>query len=316
MKRHKDQQIGDSLANKLQDSKPEHFWKEINRISKCKVTLLNCIDGVTGANNICELWKNHFHQLLNCIQEDDALHVDVIYSSEMIITVDEIEVAISQLEKNQSCGIDAIYAEHLLYCSRRRLPLLAMCISSLFIHGFLPDSMLSVVLVPVIKNKSRRINDSDNYRPIALANIVSKVVEKVILNRTSEFLLTTCNQFGFNNKLGTDMCIYALKEIVENHKGHNGSMFMGFLDASKAFDRLKHSTLFRKLIDRRVPNYIVRIIMYWYANQTMCVRWSGIVSQGFHVTNGVRQGGILSPYLFNVYLDELSIALSACRTGC
>ena len=56
--------------------------------------------------------------------------------------------------------------------------------------------------------------------------------------------------------------------------------------------------------------------MYWYANQTMCVRWSGIVSQGFHVTNGVRQGGILSPYLFNVYLDDLGIALSACRTGC
>ena len=176
--------------------------------------------------------------------------------------------------------------------------------------------MLSVVLVPVIKNKSRRINDSDNYRPIALASIVSKVVEKVILNRTSEFLWTTCNQFGFKNKLGTDMCIYALKEIVENHRSHNGSMFMRFIDASKAFDRLKHSTLFRKLIDRRVPNYIVRIMMYWYANQTMCVRWSGIVSQGFHVTNGVRQGGILSPYLFNVYLDDLSIALSACRTGC
>ena len=48
----------------------------------------------------------------------------------------------------------------------------------------------------------------------------------------------------------------------------------------------------------------------------MCVRWFGIVSQGFHVTNGVRQGGILSPYLFNVYLDDLSVALSACRTGC
>ena len=175
LKRHKNQQIGDNLANQLQGGRPERFWKEINRISKCKVSLPNCIDGVTGAGNICELWKNHFHQLLNCIHDDDALHVDVIYSSEMIITVDEIEFAISQLEKNKSCGIDGIYAENLLYCSRRVLPLLAMCLSSLFIHGFLPDSMLSVVLVPVIKNKSRRINDSDNYRPIALASIVSKV---------------------------------------------------------------------------------------------------------------------------------------------
>ena len=59
-----------------------------------------------------------------------------------------------------------------------------------FLHGFLHDSMLSVVLVPVIKKKSRIINDSDNYRPIALASIVSKVVEKVILNRIFIRILT------------------------------------------------------------------------------------------------------------------------------
>ena len=113
-----------------------------------------------------------------------------------------------------------------------------------------------------------------------------------------------------------DTCIYALKEIVENHRSLNGSMFMGFLDASKAFDRLKHYLLFEKLIDRNVPGYIIRIMVYWYASQTMYVRWSGILSHGFHVANGVRQGGILSPFLFNVYIDDLSIALSACHTGC
>ena len=90
---------------------------------------------------------------------------------------------------------------------------------------------------------------------------------------------------------------------MENHRSLNGSMFMGFLDASKAFDRLKHSLLFQKLIDRRVPGYIIRIMIYWYASQTM--------SHGFHVANGVRQCDILSPYLFNVYyIDDLSIALS------
>ena len=129
---------------------------------------------------------------------------------------------------NKSCGLDGIYAEHLKLCSRRIIPLLAMCFTALFIHGFLPDAMLSVVLVPVIKDKCRRINDSDNYRPIALASVISKVEEKILLNRMSDVLLTTCNQFGFKSKLGTDTCIYALKE---NHRSLDGSMFMGFLDA-------------------------------------------------------------------------------------
>ena len=78
----------------------------------------------------------------------------------------------------------------------------------------------------------------------------------------SELLITTCNQFGFKSKLGTDTCIlYALKEIVENHRSLNGSMFMGFLDASKAFDRLQHSLLFQKSIDRKVPGYIIRVMV-------------------------------------------------------
>ena len=59
---------------------------------------------------------------------------------------------------------------------------------------------------------------------------------------------------------------------------------MGFLDASKAFDRIRHSTLFKKLFDRQVPSYIVRIMIYWYTNQTMFVRWSGILSKGFQVS--------------------------------
>ena len=112
------------------------------------------------------------------------------------------------------------------------------------------------------------------------------------------------------------MCIYILKEIVDNYKCLNGSMCMGFLDVSKAFDRIRHSTLFKKLIDRQEPSYIVRIMIYWYTNQTMFVRWSGILSKGFQVSNGVRQGGILSPYPFNVYIDDLSAALTKCRTGC
>ena len=48
----------------------------------------------------------------------------------------------------------------------------------------------------------------------------------------------------------------------------------------------------------------------------MCVRWGGVYSSSFTVTNGVRQGGILSPYLFNVYVDDLSVKLNSCHVGC
>ena len=73
------------------------------------------------------------------------------------------------------------------------------------------------------------------------------------------------------------------------------------LCVSLTHDRVKDSVLFDKLMQRGVPGYIVRILCYWYAHQTMCVRWgSTISSSSFCVSNGVRQGGILSPYLFNV----------------
>ena len=193
--------------------------------------------------------------------------------------------------------------------------MLAMCFTGLFVHSVLPDSMLEIVLVPVIKDKTGRIDQVDNYRPIALASVISKVVERILLNRISGLLETCHNQFGFKQSLGTDTCIYVLKEIVDKHRSLNGGLFMCFLDSSKAFDRVKHSVLFDKLVQRGVPEYIVRILFYWYAHQTMCVRWGSSISSSFRVSNGVRQGGILSPYLFNVYVDNLSQTLTVVERG-
>ncbi len=84
------------------------------------------------------------------------------------------------------------------------------------VHGVLPDSIISVLLVPVIKDEAGKLNSMDNYRPIALASILSTVLERILLTRLEMFVLTPDNQFGFKRKHGTEMCIYALKEFVVN----------------------------------------------------------------------------------------------------
>ncbi len=89
----------------------------------------------------------------------------------------------SKLDCNKSSGADQIDAEHLKNASLRIVLLLSMCITGLLIHAILPNNMISVILVPVIKDKTGKINCNDNYRPIALASVLSKVLETILLSR-------------------------------------------------------------------------------------------------------------------------------------
>ena len=87
------------------------------------------------------------------------------------------------------------------------------------------------------------------------------------------------------------------------------------MDATKAFDRINHWTLFNKLIERGVPVTIVRMLCYWYRSQHSYVRWGSHVCDSFYILNGVRQGDILSPLLFNLYVDGLSFGLNSFNIG-
>ena len=97
---------------------------------------------------------------------------------------------------------------------------------------------------------------------------------------------------------------------------HNTPVYSVFLDASKAFDKVNHHLLFKKLISRKVPMCFIRLLQFWYSKQTMFVKWGGLFSEPFNVSTGVRQGGVLSPYLFALYIDELSHSLNRVKAGC
>ena len=93
-------------------------------------------------------------------------------------------------------------------------------------------------------------------------------------------------------------------------------VYVCFLDLSKEFDRVDHSLLVTKLISINAPGIITRILQAWYATQTFIVQWGNCLSAPFTGTNGVRQGGILSPYLFDVFTDDLSHVLRNTPYGC
>jgi len=183
-------------------------------------------------------------------------------------------------------------------------------------HGKIPQECMQTVIVPICKNKNENISDAGNYRPVSLATIISKLFEHY-LSCISLLLATTDNQFGFKPKHGTDMCILLLKQTVSYYVTKDSPVFSAFLDASKAFDRTNHNLLFAKLIKRNVPMCIVTLFIVELVQATDHASKMGYqLLIPFTVTNGVRQGGVLSPYLFAVYLDELSIQVGSARVGC
>ena len=313
----------DSLAAKFLSKDTKSFWKDIKNLTSKEASIASTINGVTGQANIANMWHSHFNGLLNssqCVVNKPHVLSAMSDLSDMDdierCTPSEILDSIDKLKIGKSPGLDGLYAEHFKYASDKLSILMSMVINAMFAHGYLPCSIMETVIIPIIKDKRGDVTDKDNYRPIAITNIFSKAVEMIILHRYTALLYTSDNQFGFRNKHSTDMCVFALQQIIDLYVSLNSPVYICYLDASKAFDRINHWSLFNKLLNRSVPKIVVRFIMFWYTNQTFTVQWGSCLSIPFTCSNGVRQGGILSPLLFNVYVDDLSTDLNNLKTGC
>ena len=132
----------------------------------------------------------------------------------MVVTASEVGAVIRSLSPGKSAGLDGLTSELLKYAGGRHRVHLSMWFTSILVHSYVPDDLIKVVCIPLLKSKSGLITDSNNYRPIALANTFSKLMEHVILTRCEVYLTTSDNQFGFKSKHSTDQCIFAFKEVV------------------------------------------------------------------------------------------------------
>ena len=90
-------------------------------------------------------------------------------------------------------------------------------------HGFLHSDLTDTALVPIVKKKTADISDKGNYRPIALASVISKVFEMAPLVKLEKYLYSSDYQFGFKPK-HSDLCIYTLTEVIEFYKSQSSSV--------------------------------------------------------------------------------------------
>ena len=275
-KREEERMRAEAIAAKLVVGNSSDFWKELKKICPQKRTLAGRVDDAEGEQQIANLWKGHFQRLLNSVN-NDAFKDNVLRkcsNSTMpeAITVGELKEIVKSLPGNKAIGEDSVPAEVYKFSPHRLLVLLSILLTTCFRHQYLPLLIMKVILVPLLKSKLKDPMSSDNYRPIAIATALSKIIELIILKRIEDFLIIANNQFEFRKNHSTDMCIFMLKDILNYYNSLNSPIFMCFLDIKKAFDKVNHFNLFMKLLNRGVPPYIVKLLHFWYRNQLFQVK--------------------------------------------
>jgi len=184
------------------------------------------------------------------------------------------------------------------------------------IHGFTPDIFLHSAIISIPKDAKGNLSTSCNYRGISLFNSLCKLFDIIILDIFKTEFNTSDMQFGFKRQHSTIMCTAIYLETINYYINNNSNVYSCLLDASKAFDRVHYGKMFKILIDKNVPYCIIRLIKDNYLRQNVSVLWDTYRSQTFHVSNGVKQGGVLSPILFTMYIDVLLKRLRDSGLGC
>lgn len=291
--------------------------KEIVGPSKKSLNIIEDMHGNCLKNKKQQLtrWKDHFNELLNQNAEVnlDELQINLqttqpvndLVTSDEPPSIAEIISALGQLKNNKAPGDDLITTELLKGGEEVSINILHSLFTKVWTEKTLPKDWKHSTVVPIHKKGSKR--KCDNYRGISLLNVTSKLLSRIIYNRILP-LIESCiddTQCGFRGSRSTIDMIFAARQLVEKTLEQNTSLCIAFVDISKAFDSVNRAALFKILDHIKCPQNILTILKLLHEDTTSSVLADGEYSEPFEIKTGVKQGCVVAPVLFLLYIQAI-----------
>ena len=177
-------------------------------------------------------------------------------------------------------------------------------------NGIFPDKLKIAKVVPIFKKGDCAL--TNNYRPISLLPVISKVIEKIIYNQLSLYFesnkLFFDSQYGFRPNHSTEQATLELTDRIISAMDNNDVPIGIFLDLSKAFDTIDHTILLKKLEHFGIDGIALKLLKNYLTNRKQYVRLHDVNSNLLPINTGVPQGSILGPLLFIIYINDFARA--------
>ena len=267
-----------------------------------------------NVTNFDDDWRQHIDEdihtnapLLTPLQDQDITHITNNIDP---ITEQELHSKLKQLKTKKAGGHDKVTNKIISNLLPSLLPILLILYNTCLFRGYVPSAWKLALGLMILKpNKNR--SDPGSYRPISLLCNLGKVLESIITSRVYAWAESTNilshEQSGFRQNRSTNDKLYQLTQIVSHTFCRRKAQYVGtvFLDIEKAFDRVWHNGLRRKLIDMNMPAPLLRWISNFLKDRIIKASHMGKKSRDIIINHGVPQGSPLSPILFLLYISDL-----------
>lgn len=217
----------------------------------------------------------------------------------------QIKLVLKRLNKKKAPGSDNIPAELLKLMEGAGLVFFTDLINMIYKKGIIPTDFMESVFIPI--PKVCKAKNCADFRTISLISHASKILLYLIKDRIYNLIEENLSetQMGFRGGKGCRDAISAMRVLLEKKVEKGQDIFLTFIDYEKAFDNVSHEKLVSILRNINLPQADIRLIEELYWGQKGKVRTSLGLSEDFTISKGTRQGCIISPLLFNIYVEQI-----------